>query len=78
MMEPCADNMIAPGYDSITRSRIHRLARYNAERMRGIVHTEDWKKHMNKEQAWFNKAISPVVAGEPYPSEMNEDDNNQN
>lgn len=36
------------------RSRIHRLATYNAEVQRGLVHTEAWAFHMAAEQEWFN------------------------
>jgi hypothetical protein len=36
------------------RRRIERLARYNAERERGLVHTEDWRDFMRAEQMWFN------------------------
>jgi hypothetical protein len=34
--------------------RIHRLATYNSEVHRGLVHTEEWQQFMGREQAWFN------------------------
>lgn len=35
--------------------RISRLATYNAEVYRGIVHTDEWHEMMGKEQAWFDR-----------------------
>jgi hypothetical protein len=34
--------------------RFAALAEYNTERARGIVHTEEWRKRMKKEQAKFD------------------------
>lgn len=34
--------------------RINRLATYNAEVGRGLVHTEDWRWLMEREQTWFD------------------------
>lgn len=35
--------------------RIWVLGRYNAERARGIVHTEEWNRKMAAEQARFDE-----------------------
>lgn len=34
---------------------LNKLATYNAERARGIVHTEDWKKQMAELQSVFDR-----------------------
>ncbi len=34
--------------------RMTRLATYNAEVGRGLVHTEEWIEFMRKEQEWWN------------------------
>ena len=39
-----------PRYFQVTR-----LARYNSEKMRGIVHTDEWAGHMEDLQDKFNK-----------------------
>jgi hypothetical protein len=36
------------------RARVHKLAQYNAEVSRGIMHTDTWKEFMRIEQEWFN------------------------
>lgn len=36
-------------------SRLNRLATFNSERHRGIVHTEAWCDLMADEQEWFNQ-----------------------
>lgn len=41
------------------RWRWSRLAAYNAEVARGIVHTEAWDRRMAEEQAEFNETYRP-------------------
>lgn len=36
-------------------ARLSRLATYNAEVYRGVVHTDEWHEMMGKEQAWFDQ-----------------------
>lgn len=36
------------------RMRISRLAIYNSEKARGIMHTTEWKELMRQEQEWFD------------------------
>lgn len=36
------------------QQRIWRLAGYNAEKSRGIVHTNEWVELMKREQEWFD------------------------
>lgn len=35
-------------------SRVNRLARFNSEAGRGILHTPEWTAFMAEEQEWFN------------------------
>lgn len=46
-----------------TTARINRLADYNAECQRGIVHTEGWDIFMRQEREWFAK-----TAHEMFPN----------
>lgn len=39
-------------------SRINRLATFNAEVARGLVHTDDWRGFMRREQEWFDNPFS--------------------
>ncbi len=41
--------------DELWRQRVERLARYNSERDRGIVHTPEWQELMEREQDEFNR-----------------------
>ena len=41
------------GYRS-REERVNRLARYNSEAARGLLHSEEWREFMAREQAWFN------------------------
>jgi hypothetical protein len=41
------------------RWRIMRLATYNSERDRGLVHTDEWREFMAAEQAWFDGLPAP-------------------
>lgn len=44
------------GPDGLTGYEVERLARYNTERERGIVHTAEWQAEMAELQARFNTA----------------------
>jgi hypothetical protein len=35
--------------------RINRLARYNSEVAHGLVHTDEWRELMAREQEWFDQ-----------------------
>lgn len=39
--------------------RITQLARYNDERLHGLLHHPKWVAHMEKEQRWFDESIRP-------------------
>jgi hypothetical protein len=43
--------------DSAEILRTRRLATYNSERMRGLLHSEEWKDYMREEQDWFDKTL---------------------
>lgn len=39
------------------------LSNYNAERMRGLVHTDEWKELMREEQERFNAGLPSLAEG---------------
>jgi hypothetical protein len=45
------------------------LARYNAERARGLVHTPEWVEKMAFEQRRFDAQRSVLEPGDPGPPE---------
>jgi hypothetical protein len=46
----------------LTDQDVHDLARYNAERLRGLVHTDEWRAKMARYQAAFDlkRGIQPL------------------
>ena len=49
----------------LTTNELDRLAQFNAEVARGLVHTEAYATKMSKLQARFDTAIKPGVVSEP-------------
>ncbi len=45
-------------FDQLTPENVERLARFNGEESRGIVHTDEYRKRMEKLQERFNKQAS--------------------
>jgi hypothetical protein len=43
----------------LQQQRITRLATYNSEVHRGLVHTPEWKAYMAAEQVWFDALPRP-------------------
>lgn len=43
----------------VRQQRISRLATYNSEVHRGLVHTPEWKAFMASEQVWFDGLPRP-------------------
>ena len=41
------------------------LARYNAERARGLVHTDEWTERMRREQERFDARYHPPTQMQP-------------
>ena len=37
--------------------KVRRLGQYNAEKMRGIVHTEEYAERMKEVQQWFDEKM---------------------
>jgi hypothetical protein len=48
----------------LERFRIQRLANYNSETGRGLVHTRDWTYFMVKEQMWYDNDYMPHMWAE--------------
>jgi hypothetical protein len=42
----------------MTEAELNRLADYNAERSRGIVHTEEWQARMADLQRRYNESLA--------------------
>lgn len=49
-------------YTSEQQARITKLATYNSERARGLVHTPEWRAQMVQLQAWFDQFPHPWLS----------------
>lgn len=49
----------------MTRDDVERLATYNSERTRGIVHTSEWQDKMKLLQQEFNEGLFTVLPPAP-------------
>lgn len=57
MIEDFVRKIVGPTDEEFDRNaRIARLATYNAERARGILHTESWQDFMLGEQVEWNRS----------------------
>jgi arginine deiminase len=48
-----AESLLFDTLEEDTEFRIQRLATYNAEKQRGLMHTPQWIEMMEAEQAWY-------------------------
>ncbi len=61
-MNEIIDGMVdVTSFEQLTAESVNRLARFNAEESRGLVHTEEYCKQMAKLQARFDRSQQSLL-----------------